>query len=115
MQTDPRRAHVRRLLQVDASIGDEHGSQQWAVQIIDIARMGVAFVSHHQFPCDVPFLFSFCFPGSSVRNEVLLTIVHGVPVGTEGRIRYGARFLSIADDVVERIVDYVTSGAMLMA
>lgn len=103
------------MLQVDASIADEFGTQQWAVQIIDIARMGVAFVSHHQFPSDVPFLFSFCFPGSSVRNEVLLTVVHSAPVGSEGRFRHGARFLSIADDVVERIVDYVTTGAMLMA
>ncbi|MBA5640181.1 PilZ domain-containing protein [Duganella sp. LX20W] len=106
---------MRRLLQVDASIADEFGSQQWAVQIIDIARMGVAFVSYHQFPTDVPFLFSFCFPGSSVRNEVLLTIVHSAPFGTEGRFRNGARFLSISDDAVERIVDYVTSDGMHMA
>lgn len=103
---------MRRLLQVDASIADEFGSQQWAVQIIDIARMGVAFVSDRPMPCDVPFLFSFCFPGSSVRNEVLLTVVHSAPLGTEGRYRNGARFLSISDDAVARIVDYVTSDRL---
>lgn len=103
---------MRRLLQVDASIADEFGTQQWAVQIIDIARMGVAFVSNHPISCDVPFLFSFCFPGSNVRNEVLLTVVHSTPLGTEGRYRNGARFLSISDDAVERIVDYVTSDGM---
>lgn len=106
---------MRRLLQVDASISDEFGSQQWAVQIIDIARMGVAFVSDHPMPCDVPFRFSFCFPGDSVRNEVLLSVVHSAPLGTEGRHRNGARFLSISDDAVARIVDYVTSGHLHMA
>ncbi|MBA5687518.1 PilZ domain-containing protein [Rugamonas apoptosis] len=106
---------MRRMLQVDASIADQFGTQQWAVQIIDIARMGVAFVSNHSIPCDVPFLFSFCFPRSSVRNEVLLTVVHSTPLGTEGRYRNGARFLTISDDAVERIVDYVTSDGMHMA
>ena len=103
------------MWQGDASIADGFGSRQWSVQIIDIARMGVAFVSDHMLPCDVPFLFSFCFPGDSVRNEVLLTIVHSTPLGTEGRYRNGARFLSISNDAVERIIDYVTSDGMHMA
>lgn len=103
------------MLQVDASIADEFGAQQWPVQIIDIARMGVAFVSDHILPCDIPFRFSFCFPGDSVRNEVLLTIVHSTPLGAEGRYRNGARFLAISGDAVERIVDYVTSNGLHMA
>lgn len=108
VQSDQRREHVRRLLQVDAAIADDDGTRQWTVQIIDIARMGVAFVSAQAIPCDVPFRFSFCFPGSTVHNEVLLIVIHSTPLGSEGRYRNGARFLDISPDTVERIVDYVT-------
>jgi len=104
-----RREHVRRLLQVEASIADEAGLRSWHVQVIDISRMGVAFVSTEQLATDVSYVFSFCFPGSAARNDVVTTIVHSTPVGSEGRFRNGARFIHIAEECVERIVDYVTS------
>jgi hypothetical protein len=49
---DPRREHVRRLLQADAYITDIHGRNTLPAQIIDISRMGVAFVSDRPMPTD---------------------------------------------------------------
>ncbi|MRW92005.1 PilZ domain-containing protein [Duganella sp. FT80W] len=107
---DPRREHVRRLLQVDAYITDLHGDHPAPAQIIDISRMGVAFVSDRQLLADAQFVLSFCFPGSSERNDITLTVLHSNPVGTQGRYRNGARFLSISDASAERIFEYVTTA-----
>ncbi|MRW84624.1 PilZ domain-containing protein [Pseudoduganella sp. FT26W] len=107
---DPRREHVRRLLQVDAYITDTHGKNTTPTQIIDISRMGVAFVSDHAMPTDEQLLLNFCFPGSSIRNEITLTVVHSSTVGTHGRFRNGARFIAISEACADRIVDYVTTA-----
>jgi len=57
----------------------------------------------------------FSFPGSRIHNDVLLDVLYSRPVGAEGRFRAGACFEQIGDDVVERIVDYVTTGAEAMS
>jgi hypothetical protein len=107
---DPRREHVRRLLQVDAYITDAHGEYTAPTQIIDISRMGVAFVSDHAMPTDEQLLLNFCFPGSSIRNEITLTVLHSNAVGSHGRYRNGARFIAISEACADRIVDYVTTA-----
>lgn len=107
---DPRREHVRRLLQVDAYITDIQGRHTWPVQIIDISRMGVAFVSAQPMPIDEPFVLIFSFPGSGDRNEITLTVLHSAAIGSQGRFRNGARFLAISDDCAERIFEYVTTA-----
>jgi len=107
---DPRREHVRRLLQVDAYITDTHGKHTHPTQIIDISRMGVAFVSDHAMPTDEQLLLNFCFPGSAIRNEITLTVLHSNAIGTQGRYRSGARFIAISEACADRIVDYVTTA-----
>jgi hypothetical protein len=111
---DPRREHVRRLLQVEAYITDgrEPGAENQPVvaQIIDISRMGVAFVSDHAMRTDEPYVLNFCFPGSAIRNELKLSIVHSGEIGSQGRYRNGARFLAISEACADRIVDYVTTA-----
>ena len=79
------------------------------VQIIDISRMGVAFVSHEPMATDTQYRFSFCFPGSAVVHEVVAVVLHSTPLGEHGRFRNGARFVQISEASSERIVDYVTS------
>ncbi len=110
---DFRREHVRRLLQVEAGVTSITGEQSWPAHIIDIARMGVAFVTEEEL-APGHYAFCFSFPGSHIRNDVLLDVLYSRPVGSEGRYRAGARFAQISDDVVERIVDYVTTGAEAM-
>ncbi|HEX5343019.1 MAG TPA: PilZ domain-containing protein [Duganella sp.] len=107
---DPRREHVRRLLQVDAYITDLHGRNTLPAQIIDISRMGVAFVSDRPMPTNAQFVLHFSFPGSAVRNEITLTVLHSAAIGTQGRYRNGARFIAIAEDCAERIFEYVTTA-----
>ncbi|WP_373986761.1 PilZ domain-containing protein [Duganella sp. BuS-21] len=107
---DPRREHVRRLLQVDAYITDIHGRTTAPAQIIDISRMGVAFVSDQAITPHEQFVLNFCFPGSGIRNEITLTVLHSAVVGTHGRYRNGARFAAISAACADRIFDYVTTA-----
>src|SRR5471030_461387 len=107
---DPRREHVRRLLQVDAHISDMDGQNYVVTQIIDISRMGVAFLSDHPLPTDTNHVLTFCFPGSSIQNKVTLTVLHSALIGTHGRYRNGARFLAIPDQAAELIFEYLTSA-----
>jgi hypothetical protein len=72
--------------------------------------MGVAFVSDHPMPTDEELVLNFCFPGSSIRNEITLTIVNSNSVGSQGRFRNGARFIAISEACADRIVDYVTTA-----
>ena len=95
---------------MDAYITDTHGKHTTPTQIIDISRMGVAFVSDHAMPTDEQLLLNFCFPGSAIRNEITLTVVHSSTVGTQGRFRNGARFIAISEACADRIVDYVTTA-----
>ena len=107
---DPRREHVRRLLQVDAHVSDMDGRNTAVVQIIDISRMGVAFLSNHQLPVNNGYVLDFCFPGSPVQNKVTLTVLNSAVIGSHGRYRNGARFLCIPDAAADLIVDYVTAA-----
>jgi hypothetical protein len=110
---DFRREHVRRLLQVEAEVTNTAGDRSWPAHIVDIARMGVAFVTEEEL-APGHYAFCFSFPGSQVHNHVLLDVLYSRPVGSEGRFRAGARFEQVGEDVVERIVDYVTTGAEAM-
>jgi len=104
------REHVRRLLQASASVTDETKGRTWHAQIIDISRMGVAFVTSEQLEPDDHFHFSFSFPGNEVMCEAVIHLVYSRPVGETAHFRNGARFVDITEDCVERIVDYVTAG-----
>ena len=86
---------MRRLLQVDARVSDMDGRNTATAQIIDISRMGVAFLSDHQLPINNGYVLDFCFPGSDVQNKVTLTVLNSALIGTHGRYRNGARFLCI--------------------
>jgi hypothetical protein len=110
---DFRREHVRRLLQVEAVVTSVAGDRSWPAHIVDIARMGVAFVTDLEL-APGHYKFCFSFPGSEVSNHVLVEVLYSRPVGSENRYRNGARFGQISDDVIERIVDYVTTGAEAM-
>ncbi|RZT10630.1 PilZ domain-containing protein [Duganella sp. CF402] len=107
---DPRREHVRRLLQADAYITDIHGKSTLPAQIIDISRMGVAFVSDQPMSTDQQFVLNFSFPGSAIRNEITLTVLHSAAIGSHGRFRNGARFIAISEACADRIFEYVTTA-----
>jgi hypothetical protein len=104
-----RRAHVRRLLEVPASVTDSAGRDAPA-HIVDIARMGVGFVTETPLPGPGLYRLRFCFPGQSVLDEAEIDVVYSREVGSEGRSRHGARFHDLTEECVARIVDYVTGG-----
>jgi len=70
----------------------------------------VAFVSEQPMPTNEQFVLNFSFPGSAIRNEITLTVLHSTAVGTQGRFRNGARFITISEDCADRIFEYVTTA-----
>lgn len=108
--SEERRAHVRRLLQVDAFVTAEGLEQRWRAQIIDIARMATGFITAEELPERPRYRLQFRFPGSDIQDEVEMTLVYCHTVGTQGRFHYGARILAVSQECVDRIVEYVTRG-----
>lgn len=108
--SEERRAHVRRLLQVDAFVTIEGHEGQWRAQIIDIARMATGFITAEELPERSRYRLRFRFPDSDITDEVEMTLVYCHTVGTQGRFHYGARILSVSQECVDRIVEYVTRG-----
>ncbi|GGY48889.1 PilZ domain-containing protein [Pseudoduganella albidiflava] len=106
--SDQRRAHVRRLLKVEASLSDNASPHVWRAQLIDIARMGVGFVTSEVLPEEGHFVLDFRFPDSDIHDKVEIVIVYRRAIGTEGRYHYGARIHAMTQDCVDRIVEYVT-------
>ena len=108
--TEERRAHMRRLLQVDAFVTIDGSESRWRAQIIDIARMATGFITSEELPERQRYRLLFRFPGSDIQDEVEMTLVYCHDVGTQGRFHYGARILSVSQECVDRIVEYVTRG-----
>lgn len=106
---ESRREHVRRLLKVDAFLTDSIDSTHVPVQIVDIARMGVGFVTAAALPADRAYTLHFCFPGSAVEHVSVVEVVYS-RVTEAGRYRHGARFHALPEATVAQIVDYVTSS-----
>lgn len=104
-----KREHVRRLLEVPAVVTGSAGDET-AAHIVDIARMGVGFVTDAVLPPDGTRTLKFRFPGETVLDEAVIDIVYSQPIGTQGRVRHGARFLDLSEECVARIIDYVTGG-----
>ena len=112
MSTDlneSRRAHVRRLLKVDAFLTAGAGAAHLPVQIVDIARMGVGFVTGAALPDGESYTLHFCFPGCAVEHVSPVEVVYS-RVTEGGRYRHGARFHALPEATVAQIVDCVTSS-----
>lgn len=108
--TEQRRAHIRRLLQIEATVFGEGGQPAWPAQVIDIARMGVGFILAEKLPDHPRYWMRFRFPDSAIVDEVEMVIVYNRAVGSKGRYHYGGRILAVTQDCRERIVEYVTRG-----
>ena len=106
---DPRREHVKRLLQVDAHLSDMDGQHNAVTQIIDISRHGVSFLSDHAMPVGENYVLHFSFPDCTLVNHVALTLLHSAHIGSHGRYRNDAYFLSMPADCAIKIADYLTS------
>jgi hypothetical protein len=112
--TEQRRAHIRRLLQIEASVLAEGGQPVWPAQVIDIARMGVGFILAEKLPDQPRYWIRFRFPDSPIVDEAEMIIVYSRPIGSKGRHHYGGRILQVSQECRERIVEYVTRGNRYM-
>jgi hypothetical protein len=102
-----RREHVRRMLRVPATLGD--GPDHATVQLIDICRAGVAFASAEPLELGSTFTLTFHMPTCVTPCLVSGDVVYCRLMPQSGKYKVGARLHPPSEEVVEAIVDFVTS------
>lgn len=104
---DERREHLRRMLRVPAQL-NQPGPPD-AVQLIDICRAGVAFASAGPLLLGSGISLSFDLPTSPGTNTVSGEVVYCKQMPQSGLYKIGVRLHPMRDEIVERIVDFVTA------
>lgn len=102
------REHLRRMLRVPAYLDapDAHNP----IQLIDICRAGVAFASKPPLELGSTFTVSFELPtAQGIVNTVSGEVVYCKLLPQSGLHKIGARLHEVDDEIVERIVDFVTA------
>jgi c-di-GMP-binding flagellar brake protein YcgR len=108
---DQRREHVRRLLQIPASVRKAPTTLTWKVNFSNIGRGGAAFVTEHVLDVGDDVELSFHLPGNDMLIVVVARVVYSAQFQREGQYRIGARFDRLSDEMANVIVDYVTASA----
>lgn len=106
-----KRAHTRRLMREEAVLADATGSSRHPVVMLDISRLGVSFTSPELLPSGSRHLLDFRLPGSPELQETVVQVVHSTSAGVPSGFRVGARFVHIADETSEQIVQFVSNTA----
>jgi hypothetical protein len=104
---DERREHLRRMLRVPALLGDREAPS--AVQLIDICRAGVAFASAGPLAMGASISLSFQLPTAPDPNTVGGDVVYCGRMPQSGLYKVGVRLYPMPEELVERIVDFVTA------
>lgn len=102
------REHLRRMLRVPAYLDapDAHNP----ISLIDICRAGVAFASKPPLALGSAFTVSFELPtAQGIVNTVSGEVVYCKLMPQSGLHKIGARLQAMDEDIVERIVDFVTA------
>lgn len=108
--SDPRREHVRQLLQAPAWLhSPPDAAAAEAVRLIDIARAGVAFVAPRHLEAGSVCSLQFQLPGQQTLEQATALIVYSKAIGDGGQFRIGARFPSLAPATIDRLVDFLTA------
>lgn len=106
-----KRAHIRRLMREDAVLADATGNARHPVVLLDISRLGVSFTSPQELPGGSRHMLDFRLPGSPELQETVVQVVHSTSAGVPAGFRVGARFVHIADETTEQIVQFVSNTA----
>src|SRR4051812_21648726 len=104
-----KRAHIRKLMLVDASVADAAGMNWRPVLLLDISPLGASFASAQSMDGGTTAMLRFCMPGSAHRHETVVSIVHSSSTSVPSGFRVGARFVAIDAATTERILDFVGS------
>jgi hypothetical protein len=105
---DERREHLRRMLAVPAYLDAPNAHNP--VQLIDICRAGVALASKPALELGSTFRLTFELPTApGILNTVSGEVVYCKLMPQSGLHKVGARLHPMEDEIVERIVDFVTA------
>lgn len=101
------REHVRRMLQVSATVHVVPASHD-AVHLIDISRFGVEFASVRPLESGSSFRISLRLPGAEKPCVAEGTIVYCIGPSPRSLYRLGARITMIAEETLEQLRDFIT-------
>lgn len=102
-----RREHLRRMLRVPIRLSAPHSAN--TVQLIDVCRAGVAFASSAPLELGSSVTLTFQLPTAPDPNTVGGEVVYCSQMPQSGLHKVGVRLRPVPDDIVERIVDFVTA------
>lgn len=106
-----KRADTRRLMQEDAVLADAAGAARHPVVLLDISRLGVSFASPTLLDSGSRHILDFKLPGMPVPHETVVQVVHSSEGGVPSGYRVGARFVHIAPETTDSIVQFVSNIA----
>lgn len=100
--------HVRRMLQVPATVHLVSPVSHSAVHLIDISRAGVAFASAQPLENGSSFMIYLGLPGSEKPCVAEGTVVYCIAPSTGSLYRIGARITLMSEETLERVRDFIT-------
>lgn len=109
---DQRREHVRRMLQVLATVQLASPPTQVVVHLIDISKAGVAFAASSPLESGTPFTLSFWLPGTNVPLTAEGKTVYCLETSSGRMYRLGARFTHLGMETAEQIRDFVSAPSV---
>lgn len=106
-----KRFHTRRLMREDAALADSAGNARHPVILLDISRLGVSFTSPDLLEGGSRHMLDFHLPGQPDLHETVVQVIHCTSSGVPTGFRIGARFVHIAEETTEQIMNFVSSTA----
>ncbi len=105
------RAHARKLMRAAAVLADAGNAARHPVVLLDISRLGVSFNSPAHLESGSRHILDFNLPGGARLHETVVQVVHTSASNAPTAFRVGARFVHIAPETSDSIVQFVAGDA----
>jgi hypothetical protein len=105
------RAHTRKLMRAEAVLADAGNAARHPVVLLDISRLGVSFSSPAPLESGSRHILDFNLPGMPRLHETVVQVVHTSEAAASDAFRVGARFVHIAPETSDSIVQFVAQDA----
>lgn len=104
-----KRTHRRKSLHAEAAIADVLGNTWSQIELLDIARTGLAFLSSEEIGAGASRMLRFHLPGHEGQLAVLCRIVHCTPHDYLGGYRVGTAFVRMDEAEAEAVAGFIGS------
>jgi hypothetical protein len=104
-----KRIHRRKALHAEAAIADVLGNTWSKIELLDISRSGLAFLSTEEYAAGASRMLRFHLPGHDGQLSILCRIVHCTPHSYLGGHRVGAAFVRMNDADSEAVSGFINA------